>query len=29
LESLNMGSSDLELAVRVYSNKFNFEKNKV
>jgi hypothetical protein len=29
LEALNIGSSDLELALRIYINKFNFEKGKV
>jgi len=28
LEALNIGSSDLELAIRIYTNKFNFEKSK-
>ena len=28
LESLNMGSSDLELAIRIYNSKFNFDKSK-
>jgi hypothetical protein len=29
LEHLNMGSSDLELAIRVFTDKFNIEKNKI
>jgi hypothetical protein len=29
LEPLNIGSNDLELAIRVFTDKFNFEKSKI